>query len=221
MKNLIISLVLVVAVGQLSAQTTLNESPSKNRISTRFGIEPTTMLGIIYERNFDVGLKNRKLTAYGEFNSSFFRYGLDNSEIKIGGIIPIVQYGSFMVINNLGFSTGHTTNRHFESRRFAVSDEIAAGLYKTRWFVATTFEYEKIYRSHIEHTEFYRTTYYPDAKDGWYKGAGGFFQLGIEGGRTFKEKVDLHMELKFPFTEKFNAYGGAGMHLNIGVGYRF
>ncbi len=73
----------------------------------------------------------------------------------------------------------------------------------------------------IEHTAFYRTTYYEDAEDGWYKGAGGMFQFGIESGGTIKEKYDIHFEIKLPFTEKFNSYGGSPFHVNLGLGYRF
>jgi hypothetical protein len=87
--------------------------------------------------------------------------------------------------------------------------------------MAFTAEYKKIYLNHIEHTDFYKETYYKDVVDGWYKGAGGMFQFGIEGGYTFMDKIDAHVELKLPFTEKFNSYGGSPMHVNLGIGYRF
>lgn len=221
MKHLIIIIALMLCAFQLSAQTILNDSINQNRAYLRMGIEPTAMLTFGYQRNFNIGIKDRLLTTYGEWSTSLFKFGVRNSELKIGGIIPIVQYGNFMVVNNLGFSAGFTTNKHFDSGKFAVSDEVAIGLYKNKWFIAGTIEYEKIYLNHIEHTDFYRTTYYDDAKDGWYKGGGGMFQFGIEGGIRVKERIDIHAELKVPFTEKFNGYGGSPFHVNLGVGYRF
>jgi hypothetical protein len=126
-----------------------------------------------------------------------------------------------MIVNNVNLSAGGVTTKNFISKKFAVGDEAAFGFYKKRWFIVATAEYEKIYLNRIEHTEFYRTTYYEDAKDGWYKGAGGMFQFGLEGGRTIKGKYDIYLEIKLPFTEKFNNYGGSPFHVNIGLGYRF
>ncbi len=221
MKAIITSLVLFAIVFQLSGQTIINDSPTNNRAYLRYGIEPTTMLAFGYQRNLDVSILSTRPSIYAEWNSSFFRFGFKNSELKSGAIIPVFQYNNFKMVNNLGFSVGSTTNKSFESTKFAISDEIAIGLYKTKWFIAGTAEYEKIFRNHIEHTDFYRITYYEDARDGWYKGAGGAFQFGIEGGRTFKQRVDLHGEFKIPVTEKFNAYGGSPAHVNLGIGYRF
>ena len=221
MKNLIIAITLIICGFQLSAQTVLNDSTNQNRAYLRIGVEPTTMLAFGHQHNFDIGLKNKPLTTYGEWSTSFFKFGVKNSEFKIGGIIPVFQSGDFMIVNNLGFSVGSVATKHFDSYKFAVSDEIAIGLYKKKWFVAGTAEYEKIFLNHMEHTDFYRTTYYEEAKDGWYNGAGGMFQFGIEGGITIKDRFDIHAEVKKAFTEKFNGYGGAPFHVNLGLGYRF
>ena len=221
MKYIIFSIVLLICVFESSAQTIVSDSTTKNRVYLRIGIEPTTMLTLGYQHNFDIGLSDRLLTTYGEWSSSLYRFGFKNSELKIGGIIPVVQYGDFKIVNNLGFSVGSVNTKHFSSKKFAVADEIALGLYKNKWFIAGTMEYEKIFLNHIEHTDFYRTTYYEDAQDGWYKGAGGMFQFGVEGGITINQLFDLHAEIKLPFTEKFNGYGGAPMHVNLGVAYRF
>ena len=50
---------------------------------------------------------------------------------------------------------------------------------------------------------------------------GGMFQFGIDGGVTIKNKYDTHLEIKMPFTERFNSYGGSPFHVNPGPGYRF
>lgn len=72
----------------------------------------------------------------------------------------------------------------------------------------------------VKDADSFRTHYYPGAVDGWYWEPGGTFQFGIEGGRTIRERFDLHLEVKKPFTEAFNAYGGSPLHVNLGVGAR-
>jgi len=212
---------LFAALNQLSAQTIVNDSPTENRAYLRLGIEPTTMATFGYQRNFKVGFLNRNVTSYAEWGTSMYRFSYNNSELKLGAILVVIEKRSFKVVNNLNLSAGSVTTHNFESKKFAAGDEIAAGFYKQTWFIATTVEYEKIYLNRIEHTEFYRTTYYEDAEDGWYKGAGGMFQFGIEGGGTIKGMYDIHLEIKMPFTERLNSYGGSPLHVNLGFGYRF
>jgi len=221
MKTIYLTIVLAITVNTLAAQSLINDGSVNNRAYTRVGIEPTTMLAIGYQRNFQIGNLKNKLTSYAEWNTSLFRFGFKNAEFKFGGIIPVFEKGSFKIVTDLNLSVGTTTNQNFKSNKFAFADEIAIGFYKAKWFVATTAEYEKIYLNEIEHTQYYRERYYEDAVDGWYRGGGGKLQFGIEGGYTFAKKIDLHMEIKIPFTEKLNGYGGSPMHLNIGVGYRF
>ena len=146
---------------------------------------------------------------------------LSHGELEVGGIIPVFQRRSIMLVNNLNVSAGRLSAKNYDSKKFAVADELAFGFYKQKWFMALTAEYEKIYLNHIEHTDFYKETYYDEVVDGWYKGAGGMFQFGIEGGRTFYDKIDVHLELKMPTTERFNSYNASPAHINLGIGYRF
>jgi hypothetical protein len=222
MKKLKLSIVAItqVVVVQLTAQTIINsDSIHHNRAYIKAGVEPATMMTFGYQRN--MLFLRQQLTTYAEWNVSIPRFSFDNSELKIGGILPVFKKGEFMIVNNLNFSAGSNITRSFDSKKFAVADELAIGLYKNTWFIAATAEYEKIYLNYIELTPFYRATYYEDAKDGWYKGAGGIFQFGIEGGITIKKRCDIHLEIKMPFTGKFNAYSGSPAHANIGFGYRF
>ena len=224
MKN-IISKILVVLVlftvgNSLSAQSLLNnEKDIKNRAYVRAGIDPAAIVSLGYERKLALPFLEQNMTAYAEWGVSIAE--LENSELKIGGILPVLSVGSFKVVNNLNLSAGTMTAKNFNSNKFAIADEIALGFYKPNWFFALTAEYDKIILTHLEHTDFYKETYYEEVTDGWYHGAGGMFQFGIEGGRTFYGKYDVHLELKLPITEKFNSYSGSPGHINIGVGYRF
>lgn len=220
-KYIFLTIMLFPVVNQLSSQTIITDSETKNRIYLRVGIEPTTMITFGYQHNFKVGFLNRNLTSYAEWGTMMYNFSFDNSELKIGGIMPVFEIGDFKVVNNLNLSAGSVTTQNFTSRKFAVGDKIAVGFYKNSWFFTTTAEYEKICLNLIEPTEFYRTTYYEDVADGWYRGGGGMFQFGVEGGGTIKEKYDVHLEVKMPFTEKFNGYGGSPLHLNLGLGYQF
>lgn len=218
--NIIIFGVLIVGFNQLSAQTIIsNDNTKSNRAYAKAGIDPATMFRLGYERQMGLTVIEKQLVTYAEWGFSVAN--LKNSELKVGGVLSLIEKGNFKIVNNLNLSAGTLTAKNFDSKKFAIADEIALGIYKQKWSFALTAEYEKFYLNHIEHSDFYRATYYEDAIDGWYKGAGGMFQFGIEWSRILYERFDLNLELKMPFTEKFHSYRGSPAHINLGVGYRF
>jgi hypothetical protein len=219
-KAIIIALTLLFTLNQLSAQTIINNNPDiNNRVYLRTGIEPATMLTLGYERKFEVGFLNQNIVGFAEFGSSVANFS--NNDFKVGGILPVFEKGNFKIVNNLNVSAGSMSAKNFDSKRFAAADEVAFGIYGENRFVALTAEYENIFLNKIEHSDFYKETYFEDVVDGWYKGAGGRFQFGVEGGFTIKKRLDTHLEVKLPFTEKFNSYNGSPMHVNLGIAYRF
>lgn len=219
-KIFISTVVLMIVFSQISAQTSITNYPDiNNRAYMRIGIEPATILTFGYERQFRLAFINKDIVTYAELGTS--TANIENNELKIGGVLSLLKSGNFQIFSNLNFSTGRLSSKNFDSKKFAGAIELAFGFYKQQWFTAFTVEYEKIFLTKIEHSDFYRDTYYEDAVDGWYKGSGGMFQFGIEGGFTIAKTIDAHVELKLPFTERLNSYGGSPMHLNLGIGYKF
>lgn len=219
---ILVAVHIVVLAGQIQGQTILNrDTPHRNRAYLRAGIDPASMLTFGYERNCDTWFLKGKLTSYTEWSTSAFRLAWKNSELKSGVVFPLLGENSFMIVNNINISAGSISTHNFDSKKFAAAIEMAAGLYKKSWFMAATSEYEKICLNDIENTDFYRVTYYEDARDGWYKGAGGMVQFGLEGGISLQSRYDIHLEIKKPFTEQFNSYGGSPLHVRLGFGYRF
>jgi hypothetical protein len=215
-----LAIVCLFSINQLTGQAILNNDPAfNNRAYLRAGIEPATMLTLGYERKFELQSLPQNLVAYAEYGVSVAN--LKNAEIKAGGILPIFQRRNFMIVNKLNVSAGSLSAKNFDSKKFALADEMAFGIYRPLWFFALTAEYEKILLTRLEHSDFYRETYYEDALDGWYKGSGGMFQFGFETGISFARRYDVHLEFKIPMTGQFNAYGGSPAHLNVGLGYRF
>jgi hypothetical protein len=219
-KVIVVSVFFLAGLLPLPGQTIIsNDSIHSNRAYIKPGIDPGTVITFGYERKLGLMVLENHLVTYAEWNASAIDFG--NSELKIGGILPVYEKGNFRIVNNLNLSAATLATKHFDSKKFALGDEVALGFYKTKWFFALTAEYEKVFLNYLEHSDFFRETYYEDAVDGWYKGGGGNFQFGFEIGRTFIDKLDVHLEMKVPFTEKFNSLGGSPAHINLGIGYRF
>lgn len=194
---------------------------SNSRITIQGGIDPATMVTLRYERHLRNTFLNRDIYPYAEFSSTLTRFGVKNSELKLGQRMPIWNYRSIQFISGLNTSFANAETINFDSKRFALEGDIALGYFWKKSFLALTTSYEKILITEINHSQYYRDRFYSDAKSGWYKGGGGTFQFGLEGGVCIKNRVDIYMELKIPFTEQFNALMGSPGHLNVGVGYRW
>lgn len=192
-----------------------------NRIIVQGGIDPATMITFRYERLIRGGLWNKDIYPFAEVSSSVTRFGVKNSAMKIGQRMPVVSLQSFQLITGLNTSFGSVETINSDSRRLALEGDVALGYYRRKWFFAMTASYEKILATKLIHSGYYRARFYDAAIDGWYTGAGGSFQFGIEGGVVIKNTIEVFLELKVPLTERFNPMMGSPAHANVGVGYRF
>ncbi len=221
MKKIISFLILIAFNQSIYSQNTFNLKEKSNTVYGRFGIEPTYVLGIGYLHSFKLDKINRNLTLFGEVSSPTKIFGYKNYETKLGGILNVIEHKGFGLTYNLNFSMGHVETKNFDSQKFAFANKLLLGYFNRKWYLAFSGEHEKIFANKIKHSQYYRDFIFPEAKDGWYKGAGGNIQLGIETGTTIKECLDLRFEFKIPKSEKFDSYNGSPVNVNLTVGYRF
>jgi len=222
MKNFFTAGILLCFIFQdVFSQNIINNSYSKQRILLRTGIDPSLNIAITYQRNLKLKFLNNEITSYGEWKASVVRFGVQNWDMNIGGIIPIYKKNNFLIINDLYGSLGKLKTKNFDAWGILLGDRINIGFYTEKHYFALLAEYNKNLLTHLLHTDFYRRTFYEDADDGWYKSTGGFFQFGFAGGWTMRKKYDLYIELKYPITEKFDSFGGSPFNINLGLGFRF
>jgi len=221
MRKIITLIIVFVCIQSLNAQNTFNLDNKSSSIYLRSGIEPTVGFALGYMQSLTIQSIEKKLVLFGEISGPKKDFGFNNYETKVGGIINAYKYKNFGITYNLNFSTGHVSTKNFGSQKFAFANKLLSGYFKPKWYIVFTGEHEKIFANKITNTQYYRDYIYPEAKDGWYNGAGGNIQLGLETGLTIKELVDVRFELKIPKSEKFNSYYGSPAHINLIFAYRF
>lgn len=221
MKHIVAILITVLFCQAINAQNIFNMEKKNKAIYSRFGIEPTYVFAIGYMQAFDLKSINRKVLTYGDLSSPTKMFGIKNYEAKAGGVIEAISWKGIGVTYNLNFSTGHVQTKNFGSQKFSFGNKLSCGYYKDKWYLAFIGQYEKIIANNLTHTQYYRDYVFPEAKDGWYKGAGGNIQFGLETGFTLKEYLDIRFELKLPKSEKFDSYNGSPAHTNLTIAYRF
>jgi len=119
----------------------------------------------------------------------------------------------------MAFITRGTENSIYRAFNFGADFTGAAGVYRRSWFLAGEFGFDKAVITHIAHTDWYRTHFYPEAKDGWYLNAGGTFHYGVTGGVAFG-RPELAVRAGRLRTEDFNDLTPP-MYAGVGVGFRF
>ena len=223
MKKIILSFLLIMSViCSINAQHLFNWGEKRNLTYLKYGIEPTFVLTGGYSRNFPIKITNPStLFVFGEVSSPTRLLGIKNYECKIGSMLPILKKDNFGVTFMLNLSTGHVDTKNFSSQKFALGHKTLTGIFKTNWHLGFVVEYEYIMVNYIKNSDYYKYYIFPEAKDGWYKGAGGNFNLGFEYGYTFSNKIELNADFKIPRSMTFKSFYGSPAHLNVRLGYRF
>lgn len=192
---------------------------SQNHIYTKLGFEPTFLSTIGFQRDMEIEILDREIGVYGELGIPLFTLGEGNIDFKTGTKFLIWNYKRFGIKNDINLSIGHLNNDFLESTRIAVGYRLDPGLYFNTWGINLVAEYEKILASYIEPSDYYKDTFYSEARGGWYRTPGGTFQFGLKGYKDIKD-FTISAEAKVPFTESFKLYF-LPIHVHLGIGYYF
>ena len=119
----------------------------------------------------------------------------------------------------LAFQLAETENSIYRGTALRTDLVLLAGHYGRRWFAVGEAGYDRAWLTYIKNSDYYRTNFYADAKDGWYGGTGGTLHAGAKGGVTIGvaevvlragvEKTEALRDLDLPF------------YATLGANYRF
>jgi hypothetical protein len=222
-RKLTITLLLIFnMVLQLKSQNLFNWGKNNQKVYIKYGIEPTLVLATGYIHNFPIKIRNQSnISVFGEISSPTKILGKQNYELKLGTILPMIKHRSFGITYQFNMSTGHVKTKNFTSQKIAIGNKCIVGVFKPKWHIGFASEFEYIISNYITNSAYYKYYIYPEAKDGWYKGAGGNFNFGLELSYTIYSKFDFFFDLKVPRSLKFNSFQGSPAHLNLQIAYRF
>lgn len=192
-------------------------SASTNRAYTSFGMDPAVVTSVGYARVLAIATHPVQLSvdgalAGGELDTHDFR-------ARLSAQSSIVQWESIHFVGSATFITRGTQNDTYTGLNFGADFTGWLGMYRDHWFAAGEFGFDKAIVTHIEHSDWYRTNYYADAKDGWYLTGGGTFHYGLAAGVPLG-RMEVTGRFGWQQTEDFNDltspfYGSLG----LGVGF--
>ena len=172
-----------------------------NRVYTTFGLDPAFVTSLGYGRAVSIGGHAFQLT--GDLGVATARMDARDFRLRMGVQSSVALWRSLRITGSAAAITRGTENSIYRGYDFGADVTGALGFYRPGWFVAGEFGKDKAVITHVEHTDWYRDHYYPDAEDGWYLDAGGTFHYGLAGGVTLG-RAELAGRFGFLRTEDFN-----------------
>jgi hypothetical protein len=217
------NIVLAVLLSALVSQTAAAQSNvarfgiDRDRVHVTFGLDPALVTSVGY--GHVIRVFDHDLLFVGDYGVAAARMDTRDFRVRVGTQTSLVRWGSLHLTGSATFITRGTENSIYHGLNFGSDFTGTFGTYRQGWFAAGEFGFDKAIVTHLTHTDWYRTYFYPDAKDGWYIDAGGTFHYGLAGGVSFG-RTDLIGRFGWRRTEDFNElmppiYVSAGMELGF------
>jgi len=154
----------------------------RNRLYATFGLDPALITSLGYGRVFRV--YGHVLQFSGEAGVVTAHTDLRDFRVRLGAETSLLHWRSVHLMGSaVGIARG-TDNVIYRGYDFGADITGKIGVYRPRWFAAAEFGKDKAVITHVTHSDWYRTHYFPDAKDGWYLDAGGTLHHGFSAGLT-------------------------------------
>lgn len=187
--------VMTVAASPVGAQevnlSTLDDGEA-NRVYVRTGAEYGFVAGVGYART--MRLFDRTLLLSGEVTAPWANVDESDGQGRVGVLVPIVASRRWRLAGSFAPTVRGTKNELGRMGGVSADFGLTGGWYARRWFVAGELGFDWAISTYVAHSDQYRQNVYPDARDGWYYGAGGNVRTGLQTGASFgKFDVVLRM----------------------------
>lgn len=208
----------VLVAGDAAAQwNAARFGTDRNRVYASFGLDPAFVTSLGYARV--VSMSGHAFQFSGELGVAATRMDLRDFRVRLGAETSLVQWRSLHLVGSaVGIARG-TDNVIFRGYDFGADVRGRLGVYRPGWFAAAEFGKDKAVITHVTHSDWYRTHYFPDAKDGWYLDAGGTLYHGLATGVALG-RAEVTARFGWLRTEDYRELASP-VYLSVGVGFGF
>ena len=189
----------------------------RNIVYATAGLDPALIAGAGYARVIPVMGHDFQLNVEGGLVAA--QLDTRDYRARVGVRTSLLHWRSLHLTGSATFAVRGTDNVIYRALDFGADGTAALGVYRHRWFAATEFGKDKAVITHVTQSAWYRTHYYPDAKDGWYLDAGGTFHYGLASGVALGP-AELTLRAGWLRTEKWGDMMPP-MYASMGLGFRF
>lgn len=188
-----------------------------NRVYATFGLDPAFFPAVGYGRV--VSIFGHPVQFAGDAGVVAAKVDARDFRVRLHLLTSIVRWRSVHLTGSMAHIARGTDNSIYRGYNFGTDLTGALGVYRPAWFVAAEFGIDKAGITYIEHSDWYRTNFYPDARDGWYRNPGGTVHYGLSAGLTVG-RAELLARAGQLRTEEFNELTPP-FYASVGLGFAF
>lgn len=145
---------------------------------------------------------------------------LDDFKTKVGGQVRVYQLNDFRFSARVQGVFRRYQNDFVRQANFGSDMAGTVGYYRSKWFVAGEFGFDKAIVTHFKHSNLYKEDF-AQVKDGWYEpSVGGNFYYGIQAGFSF-EKNDLTLKAGKVIQQDFKTAPTLPLYFQLAYNRRF
>lgn len=143
----------------------------------------------------------------------------DDFKAKLGFQVRVFQAGNFQgTVSLFGiYRQFHSDLANFQN--FGSEFTGTIGFYKSRWYVATEFGFDKAIVTRVKNSDQMRQNY-PGVRDGWYVPTGGNFMFMLQTGYSFKV-FDLYVKVGKIIDQNLRSSATVPLTGQLGINVRF
>lgn len=221
MKNLVKAILVAMALAEAGYSQNINwrslGEDQRNVVQFNFGYDFGVTAQLGYSRLFTLV---RPVIVGLDFSVPMGSVLVDDFKVRMGGEVEIVQAGAFSATIKIASNLRRYQTQLVRIVSFGSDFALLAGYYKTTWYAAGEFGFDKSIATNLRHSDIMRA-YFPAIRDGWYVPTGGHFYYGIQGGKTIGESFDLSLRLGGTRAQKHDEEAVLPYYAQLGLGVRF
>lgn len=181
---------------------------NKHIVYLETGVEYGLVAKLGYARKVEIA--SGKIVWATDLTLPYLKLDLHDYKFKTGVHLPIYSINNWVTSATINLIARGMQTNYNTSFNLGYELGVKTGIYNTRWFLASEFGFDHALLSHIRNSEFYRTHYYYDAKNAWYKNSGGNIYYGFVYGFTIKKsdfsiRIDKVLDRNFTSPSDFSA----------------
>ena len=202
----------------IQAQILKPLSQGNQAIYTSFGFNPAIMVSIGYAQGIYSEFLNRQMIISSEIASPM-KLDFQDYRLTTGLQTSIFTHHNIDCALAVSFIIRSTENSVHSLFGFGADVILISGYIGKRWSLMGELGFDKEFVTHIKHSDWYKTYFYSDVKDGWYGNTAGNFHYGFRTSFSIA-KFEIIFRAGIQKTESFNdliipVFG------TVGVNYRF
>jgi hypothetical protein len=189
--------------GAARAQSFSRLESGQQAVTAETGLQSGVVTSLGYATGLRIDALDRTVMPFAQATLLMARPDLHDYAFRAGAQLSLLTVGWFDLSTQLAFDVAETENSIYRGTALRTDLVLLAGHYGRRWFAVGEAGYDRSWLTYVKNSDWYRTYFYSDAKDGWYSGTGGLLHAGAKGGVTIG-RVEVVLRAGAARTEALN-----------------